>query len=75
MSGMELISLYMDLFDEEPMQLTTVDIENPLYKEMIGYCNLMGTPLNDAIITKFFGNKYDIVHTEKNNFSQFKKPN
>ena len=75
MSGEELINLYMQLFGDEPMQLTTVDIENPLYKEMIGYCNIMGTPLNDAIITKFFGDKYDVVNGKKTNFSQFKKPN
>ena len=75
MSGVELISMYIDLFDQEPMQLTTVDIENPLYKEMIGYCNIMGTPLTDEIIQKFFGNKYDIVNGGDNNFSQFKKPN
>lgn len=75
MSGEELINLYIQLFGEEPFQLTTVDIDNPTYKEMIGYCNLMGTPLNDKIITKFFGNKYDMIHENKNAFSQFKKQN
>lgn len=75
MSGEELIDLYVQLFGDEPIKLTTVDIDNPLYKEMIGYCNIMGTPLNDEIINKFFGNKYDVVYEEKNNFSQFKKPN
>lgn len=75
MSGEELIDLYVQLFGDEPIKLTTVDIDNPLYKEMIGYCNIMGTPLNDEIINKFFGNKYDVVYEGKNNFSQFKKPN
>lgn len=75
MSGQELVSLYIDLFNEEPMKLTTVDIENPVYKEMISYCNITGTPINDAIITKFFGGKYDLISGKDNNFNQFKKPN
>jgi len=75
MSGEELIELYVQLFGEEPMQLTTVSIDNPLYKEMIGYCNIMGTPLTDEIIHKYFDNQYDIVDNKKSNFSQFKKPN
>lgn len=75
MSGEELIELYVQLFGEEPMQLTTVSIDNPLYKEMIGYCNIMGTPLTEEIIQKYFDNQYDIVNNKKSNFSQFKKPN
>lgn len=75
MSGEELIELYMQLFGEEPMKLTTVDINDPIYKEMIGYCNVMGTPLTDEIITKFFNDRYDVVYGKKSNFSQFKKPN
>ena len=74
MSGKELIELYADLFGQEPPMLTTVDIENETYKEMIGYCNLMGTPLTDEIVQKFFGDKYDVIR-ENNSFSQFKKPN
>lgn len=75
MSGEELIELYMLFFGEEPMRITTVDIDNPTYKDMIAYCNLMGTPLNDEIIAKFFNNNYDLIHQPKPNFSQFKKPN
>ena len=75
MSGEELIDLYVQLFGHEPMKLTTVDIDNPTYKEMIGYCNIMGTPLTDEIIEKFFGNQYDLIHDNNANFSQFKKPN
>ena len=74
MNGQELIDLYVQLFGVEPFRLTTVDIENPLYKEMIAYCNISGTPLNDKIIAKFFGNKYDVVYDESS-FSRFKKPN
>lgn len=74
-SGQELIDMYMDLFGEQPMILTTVSTENETYKEMIGYCNLMGTPLTDEIIVKFFGNKYDVISQEKDNFKQFKKQN
>lgn len=74
-SGQELIDMYMDLFGEQPMILTTVSTENETYKEMIGYCNLMGTPLTDEIIVKFFGNKYDVISQEKGNFKQFKKQN
>ena len=73
MSGQELIDIYMDLFGEMPMILTTVSTENETYKEMIGYCNIMGTPLTNEIINKFFGDKYDVINPPKNNFSQFKK--
>lgn len=75
MSGEELRNLYMDLFGEMPMILTTVSTENETYKKMIGYCNIMGTPLNDEIISKFFGNKYDKVYETENSFSHFKKEN
>ena len=73
MSGQQLIDLYVQFFGEEPIKLTTVDIENETYKDMIGYCNLMGTPLTDEIIVKFFGNKYDQISVENNSFKQFKK--
>lgn len=73
MSGQELIDMYMDLFGVEPPILTTVSTENETYKEMIGYCNIMGTPLTNEIVEKFFGNKYDVINPEKNSFSQFKK--
>lgn len=73
MSGEELIDLYMQLFGQEPMKLATVSIDNEKYKEMIGYCNITGTPLNDEIIVKFFGNQYDIVVPKNNAFNQFKK--
>ena len=74
MSGAELIDLYVQLFGEEPIQLTTVSIDDENYKKMISYCNVMGTPLNDEIIAKFFENNYDLVY-DANSFSQFKKPN
>jgi NRPS condensation-like uncharacterized protein len=73
MSGQELVELYEQLFGTQPMRLTTVSIEEENYKKMIAYCNITGQPLNDAIITKFFHNNYDIVYPEKNSFSQFKK--
>ena len=73
MSGKELVELYEQLFGAEPMRLTTVSIEEENYKKMIGYCNITGQPLTDAIITKFFHNNYDIVYPEKGNFKQFKK--
>ena len=62
MTGKELMELYEELFGEEPMILTTVSTEDEKYKEMIGYCNIMGTPLSDEIITKFFGNNYDVIN-------------
>lgn len=73
MSGQELIDMYMDLFGVEPPILTTVSTENETYKEMIGYCNVMGTPVTNEIVVKFFGNKYDVISPKKGNFSQFKK--
>lgn len=73
MNGQELVNLYEELFGQEPIRFPTVSIEDKNYKEMIGYCNLMGTPLTDEIILKFFNNNYDLVNTPKNNFSQFKK--
>ena len=73
MTGQELIDMYEDLFGEEPMRLVTVSTENQNYKDMIGYCNLMGTPLTDEIIVKFFGSKYDVIRPKKGNFKQFKK--
>ena len=75
LTGQELIDMYMDFFGEMPMILTTVSTENETYKEMLGYCCLMGTPLTDEIINKFFGDKYDLINPKKGNFSQFKKSN
>lgn len=75
MTSKELIELYTELFGEMPMILTTVSTENETYQEMIGYCNIMGTPLNEEIIEKFFGNKYDLIYPENNNFKRFKKEN
>lgn len=71
LSGKELMELYFFLFGEEPPILTTVSTENKVYKEMIGYCNLMGTPVTDEIVQKFFGGKYDVVNNTK--FSKFNK--
>ena len=74
MSGKELTALYIDLFGKEPFVLTLIDIENETYKKMIGYCNIMGTPLTEEIVNKFFGNNsFDIVMPKNNNFRQFKK--
>ena len=71
MTGEELMELYFYLFGEEPPVLTTVSTENENYKEMIGYCNLMGTPVTDEIVKKFF-DKYDLIQDNKS-FKNFKK--
>lgn len=75
MSGEELIELYLELFGEQPFRLTTVSIDNEKYKEMISYCNLMGTPLTNEIINKFFGDNYDVIYPKDKGFKQFKKEN
>jgi len=75
MSGEELMELYFCQFGVEPPVLTTVSTENETYKEMIGYCNIMGTPVTDEIVVKFFGKNYDLITEDKPNFKQFKKPN
>lgn len=72
MTGKELVLEYEEMFGEYPFILKTVDIEDENYKEMLMECLLLGSPITEKIINKYFYNKYDIVY-DSNKFKSFKK--